>query len=76
MLFPIDKSSSQGKLRLLYEAAPLTFIAEQAGGAGSTGEENILDVVPQDLHQRVALYIGNKSDVVACEEFLAGKRKL
>jgi len=74
--YPKDTRSSSGKLRLLYECAPLSFIAEQAGGLGSTGEENILDIVPSHIHQRVPLFIGNTSDVVTAEEFLAGKREI
>jgi len=74
--YPKDKVSNTGKLRLLYECAPLSLIAEQAGGLGSNGEVNILDIQPTKIHQREALYIGNKSDVIAAEEFLAGKRKI
>jgi len=72
--YPKDTRSSTGKLRLLYECAPLSFIAEQAGGLGSTGEENILDIAPDNIHQRVPLFIGNTSDVNAAEDFLSGKR--
>jgi fructose-1,6-bisphosphatase I len=60
----------------LYEAAPLSFIAEHAGGMGSSGEKNILDIVPESLHQRIPLYIGNVDEVRAAEDFIAGKRKL
>jgi len=73
--YPKDKISNAGKLRLLYECAPLSLIAEQAGGLGSNGEVNILDIQPTKIHQREALFIGNKSDVIAAEEFLAGKRQ-
>ncbi len=69
-----DPKKPKGKLRLLYEAAPLSFLAEQAGGKGSTGKENILDIAPNDLHQRVPLYIGSKQDVETVEAFLQGKR--
>ena len=62
-LYPSTKKSPAGKLRLMYEANPLAFIAEQAGGAASSGTERILDIEPQKLHQRTALIIGNK-DVV------------
>jgi fructose-1,6-bisphosphatase I len=62
-LYPGTKKSPAGKLRLMYEANPLAFIAEQAGGAASSGKERILDIQPQKLHQRTALIIGNK-DVV------------
>jgi len=72
--YPKDIRSSTGKLRLLYECAPLSFIADKAGGKGSTGEENILDIIPDNIHQRVPLYIGNTSDVNVAEEFLSGKR--
>lgn len=62
-LYPSTKKSPEGKLRLMYEANPLAFIAEQAGGAASSGQARILDIQPQKLHQRTALIIGNK-DVV------------
>ncbi len=62
-LYPSTKKSPEGKLRLMYEANPLGFIAEQAGGAASSGKERILDIEPQKIHQRTALIIGNK-DVV------------
>jgi fructose-1,6-bisphosphatase I len=61
--YPADKKNPQGKLRLMYEAAPLAMLAEQAGGAASTGRERILDIVPTELHLRVPLYIGSKGDV-------------
>ncbi len=62
-LYPSTKKSPEGKLRLMYEANPLAYIAEQAGGAASSGKERILDIEPKKLHQRTALIIGNK-DVV------------
>lgn len=65
-----DPKRPKGKLRLLYEAAPLAFLAEQAGGRASTGHERILDIVPTDLHQRVPLIIGSALDVAEAEEFL------
>jgi fructose-1,6-bisphosphatase I len=70
-LYPESKSAPAGKLRLLYEAAPLALLAEQAGGAASTGSERILDVVPSSLHQRVPLAIGNADDVRRYEAFRA-----
>lgn len=67
-LYPTDTKSVKGKLRLLYEANPLAFIAEQAGGAASTGDQAIMDVEPTELHQRVSLIIGSKEDVEeACQ---------
>jgi len=71
--YPADKkdpSKPAGKLRLLYEAAPLAFIATQAGGYGSDGRQNLLDITPESLHQRTPLYIGNRSLVEKAEEFI------
>jgi fructose-1,6-bisphosphatase I len=62
-LYPGDPKSPHGKLRLLYECAPLAFIAEQAGGAASDGVRPILDIAPTSLHQRTPLVIGSKGDV-------------
>ena len=61
--YPANKRASGGKLRLLYEANPLAFICEQAGGAASDGRGRILDVQPTELHQRVPLFIGSRRDV-------------
>jgi fructose-1,6-bisphosphatase I len=72
-LYPADQKNRRGKLRLLYEAAPLAFIAEQAGGAASDGERRILDLVPESLHQRTPLIIGSSEDVQDAEAFLQGK---
>jgi len=65
--YPGDKANPAGKLRLLYEAAPMAMIAEAAGGAASTGSERILDIVPTELHQRVPLFIGSAQDVADAE---------
>ncbi len=77
-LYPRDNKNpakKTGKLRLLYEAAPLAFIAEQASGRAITDEcQDILDIEPYDLHQRVPLIIGCKHDVDMVQEFLAGKK--
>ena len=62
-LYPRDSTNPNGKLRLMYEANPLGFVAEQAGGAASSGEQRILDIQPKSLHQRTPLIVGNK-DVV------------
>ena len=61
--YPADKKNKNGKLRLLYEAAPMAFLAAQAGGLASTGKQPVLDVTPTELHQRVPLFIGSKLDV-------------
>ena len=64
-MYPIDsKTQAQGgKLRLLYEANPMSFIIEQAGGAATTGRERILDIKPGKLHQRVPVIMGSKNEV-------------
>ena len=63
-----DPNKPAGKLRLAYEAAPLAFIAEQAGGYASDGTTNILGIQPTSLHQRTALFIGNRALVEKAEE--------
>jgi fructose-1,6-bisphosphatase I len=62
-LYPADTKNPQGKLRLLYEASPMAFIAEQAEGSATDGVQRILDIVPQTLHQRTPLVIGSREDV-------------
>jgi fructose-1,6-bisphosphatase I/sedoheptulose-1,7-bisphosphatase/fructose-1,6-bisphosphatase I len=64
-LYPRDSKepARAGRLRLLYEAAPVAFLVEQAGGAASTGRERLLDVVPRELHQRVPLVLGSREEV-------------
>ncbi len=69
-LYPGTIKQPEGKLRLLYESAPLAFLIEQAGGRASTGTEEILDVVPEKLHQRTPLIIGSKDDVALVESFV------
>jgi len=70
-LYPADVNSPEGKLRLLYEAAPLAFVVEQAGGAAIDGRQNILDIKPTALHQRTPLIIGSKQDVAFAQSVLA-----
>jgi fructose-1,6-bisphosphatase I len=60
----------KGKLRLTYEAAPLAFLAEQAGGYASDGQHSILDIQPEVLHQRTPLFIGSRDLVLKAEEFI------
>lgn len=67
--YPGDQKNKNGKLRLLYECAPMSFIAEQAGGAGSTGKQRVLDIEPTEVHQRVPLMIGSKKEVEYYESF-------
>ena len=68
-----EDAKSSGKLRLQYEAAPMAFLVEQAGGKASTGSERILDIHPTSPHQRVPVVIGSRDDVVRAEEFVAGR---
>ena len=68
-LYPADRKNRAGKLRLLYEAAPLAFVVAQAGGAASDGRQPILDIVPTALHQRTGLIIGSAADVKQAEGF-------
>ncbi len=58
-----DRKSQGGKLRLMYEANPMAFIVEQAGGAATTGRERIMDLQPTGLHQRVPVFLGSKKEV-------------
>ncbi|MEX1051629.1 MAG: class 1 fructose-bisphosphatase, partial [Gemmatimonadales bacterium] len=69
-MYPGDQKSPNGKLRLLYECAPMAFIAEAAGGRASNGSTPILDIVPTSLHQRAPLLIGSRDDVTFVEETL------
>jgi fructose-1,6-bisphosphatase I len=69
-MYPGELKKPDGKLRLMYEAAPLAFLVEQAGGLGSTGVERVNQLTPHALHQRVPLYIGSQDDVTKAEEFL------
>ena len=69
--YPGDPGSPSGKLRLLYECAPLACVAEQAGGAASTGRERLLDVVPDSIHQRTPIAIGSVENVALYERFVA-----
>src|SRR5687767_1508267 len=70
--YPANRKNKRGKLRLLYEANPLAFIVEQAGGAATDGVERILDIQPAELHQRTPLFIGSKNDVDAARAMQSG----
>jgi len=69
--YPANAQYRKGKLRLLYEANPLAFICEQAGGGAIDGVNDILDLTPTELHQRTPLYIGSKDEVAVAREMLA-----
>lgn len=71
-LYPADTKNPRGKLRLLYEASPMAFIAEQAGGSATDGTRRILDIVPTSLHERTPLVIGSREDVGYVADTLRG----
>lgn len=62
-MYPADKKSPNGKLRLLYECNPMAFLMEQAGGKATTGRERILDLQPTSIHQRVPIFLGSLDDI-------------
>src|SRR5580704_14209319 len=72
--YPADTKSPKGKLRLLYEANPMAFLFEQAGGAASDGMNRILDIKPTETHQRTPLVVGSAEDVMAYRQFMTGER--
>ena len=69
-LYPETKNYPDGRLRLLYEANPIAFLAEQAGGRATNGKQQILEIEPTDLHQRTPLIVGGETEMAALEEFL------
>jgi fructose-1,6-bisphosphatase I len=74
--YPANRKNPRGKLRLLYEANPLAFIVEQAGGAAVDGAQRIMGIQPAELHQRSPLYIGSRNDVDLAVQVLAGSSEL
>ena len=64
-IYPPNRDHPEGKLRLLYEANPVAFLAEQAGGAASDGRQRVLDVQPTDIHQRTPLVVGGEAEMEA-----------
>merc|ERR1712137_335002 len=68
-MYPADKKSPQGKLRYLYEVAPLSFVIEQAGGGSVSGVTRCLDIVPDKIHMRVPCFMGSKDDVAELKRF-------
>jgi fructose-1,6-bisphosphatase I len=75
-MYPADKSSPKGKLRLQYECNPMAFLIEAAGGIASSGTENILDIVPTELHQRTPIIIGSKNMVQKALSFVGEKESV
>jgi len=69
-MYPGDSVNHDGKLRLMYEAAPMAMIVEQAGGRASDGRTRIMDIVPRSLHQRTPLFLGSTEFVELAERYL------
>eukprot|EP00611_Tribonema_gayanum_P013199 TRINITY_DN239_c0_g2_i1.p1 TRINITY_DN239_c0_g2~~TRINITY_DN239_c0_g2_i1.p1 ORF type:complete len:364 (-),score=155.20 TRINITY_DN239_c0_g2_i1:414-1505(-) len=67
--YPADKKNMDGKLRLLYEAAPMAFLVEQAGGLALTGKTRIMDLKPKKVHQRVPCILGSRDDVAEMRKY-------
>jgi fructose-1,6-bisphosphatase I len=72
-LYPRDARTPDkpGKLRLMYEANPMSFIVEQAGGAATNGQQRILEVQPSQLHERVSVILGSKAEVALITQYHA-----
>jgi fructose-1,6-bisphosphatase I len=70
-MYPADSRNPNGKLRLMYECNPMSFIVEAAGGRASNGKQRILDIKPTSLHQRTPIFIGSEEDVKKVESFMA-----
>jgi fructose-1,6-bisphosphatase I len=64
-MYPWDQSepNKPGKLRLMYEANPMAWLVEQAGGVATNGQQRIMDIQPTELHQRVSVFLGSKNEV-------------
>ena len=71
--YPEDDKRPNGKLRLLYECAPLAMIAEQAGGAATTGKMRVVDIKPQSVHQRIPFAIGSRYEIEKYEQAYEGR---
>src|SRR3989338_1117695 len=69
-LYPEDKQNPRGKLRLLYEVIPLSFIAQEAGGLSTDGQNNLMDIAPKSLHERTPVVIGSKFEVALYQQFI------
>ncbi|MBL4694089.1 fructose-1,6-bisphosphatase [Candidatus Gracilibacteria bacterium] len=70
--YPGYGDQPNGKLRLLYECAPMALLMEEAGGSASDGQNRVLEIVVKDLHQRTPIFVGSKMEVQRCKDFLAG----
>ena len=73
-MYPSTSKNPKGKLRLLYECNPISFICEQAGGLAIDGEENILDIQPDALHQRIPFYCGSEKMINQVQTFIKNSK--
>lgn len=73
-MYPADSRNPNGKLRLMYECNPMAYIIEAAGGRATNGEKRLLEVQPENLHQRVPIFIGSEETVTLVEEFMAQEK--
>ena len=72
-MYPADAENPKGKLRLLYEACPMAMVIEQAGGRATDGRQDLLDVEPEDLHQRTPVFMGSREHVDMAHRFVGEK---
>jgi fructose-1,6-bisphosphatase I len=69
-IYPANKGEEKGKLRLLYECIPMSYLTEQAGGSATDGNIRILELQPTEVHERTAIYVGSKEMVEKVHGFL------
>jgi fructose-1,6-bisphosphatase I len=67
-MYPATKEAKDGKIRLLYESIPMSYVVEQAGGASSNGQHSILKIQPQSIHQRSPVFLGYKEEIEKIEK--------
>ena len=67
-MYPATKEAKDGKIRLLYESIPMSYVVEQAGGASSDGQHSILKIQPQTIHQRAPIFLGYKEEIEKIEK--------
>eukprot|EP01018_Ginkgo_biloba_P034195 Gb_27730 [translate_table: standard] len=75
-MYPADKKSPNGKLRVLYEVFPMSFLMEQAGGQAFTGMERALDITPTNIHQRSPIFLGSFDDIEEIKALYAAKEAI
>jgi fructose-1,6-bisphosphatase I len=74
-MYPSDAKAKMGKLRLMYEASPMSFIVEQAGGGATTGAQRVLEVNPTGIHQRIPIMLGSKNEIDRIASYHSTKKK-